>query len=449
MKKIDEMIDGKFKGIRSEIEAFENYVLNNVKIILNNIDGNTSCEEIFINLNSNKVDLTEDELIKGLLLTKSVRERETVDRRISYREINEVRSVIGRQWDEIAHWVNNEEINLFFFKASAGANSINELLFLLALCNEYKDSDTHEKNAVFYYFDSTITKKPASKYFNEYKKLRSILNDWFEDDAIYNGLGYLFFTKNTKTSIKNFIDLFEQRKDVVRKKIKEKIGENLKFEIDDLDYEKNPNDIYNLLLAINIFCYDGRFNFFEFSQQNWSLEHIFPQNPDGFKRIKNKNLGINDLSFVKSLIDETLYSWDKAKLRFKGLEYQIVDIQSAYESLTKKLTKDQPCIITDDECEVLYKLIRTDKLHSIGNMTFLTGTQNSSNGNGMFDAKRINVVKIVKNGGFVPHHTYDVFSKLISNKMTPDLRIWNENDISEHSEYLKEKFSSIKEFCDE
>ncbi|MDR1587718.1 MAG: DUF262 domain-containing protein [Treponema sp.] len=444
IKKIEEMINCKYENERSEIENFEIYVLNNVKIILNNIDGNISCEEIFSNLNSNKVDLTESELIKGLLLTKSARERENIERRISYREIIEVRAVIGRQWDEIAHWVNDEEIKSFFFKNSINVNSLNELLFLFALYEGYRDSDFHEKNTLFYYFDSNIIKKSASQYFNEYKKLRYILNDWFVDNKIYNGLGYLFFLKNTKVSIKDFLDFFEQKKDDVKKEIKKRVKETLDFEIDDLDYKTNQDNIHNLLFAINVFCYDGRFNFYEFCRQNWSLEHIFPQNPDEFKKIKNRILGINDISFVNVLIGKTLSSWENDEPRLKELEYQIENIRDVYKSVKVKLSENQSCSITDDECALLYKLIKTDKLHSIGNMVLLTGAQNSSNGNGMFDDKRINIVNMVKTGSFVPRHTYDVFSKLISDKMTPDLRIWDEADINEHTEYIKKKFRSIK-----
>ena len=73
-------------------------------------------------------------------------------------------------------------------------------------------------------------------------------------------------------------------------------------------------------------------------------------------------------------------------------------------------------------------------------MALLSKEDNGSNSNGMFDSKRINIVRRVKNGSFVPRHTYDVFSKLLSEKMNADLKVWNEDDINEHHEYLKEKF---------
>ena len=100
--------------------------------------------------------------------------------------------------------------------------------------------------------------------------------------------------------------------------------------------------------------------------------------------------------------------------------------------------------MTSDERRVLYRLIKTDKLNSIGNMALLTKSDNSSNRNGMFDKKRFNIAKRVSNGSFVPKHTYDVFSKLISEEMTPELNVWNETDIQKHEEWIKTRVNAIK-----
>ncbi|MBK6965095.1 MAG: hypothetical protein IPH20_14445 [Bacteroidales bacterium] len=51
-------------------DAFALFVKENVKIILNDIKGNISCEKIFSNLNTNKVELTSSELIKVYFLQR-------------------------------------------------------------------------------------------------------------------------------------------------------------------------------------------------------------------------------------------------------------------------------------------------------------------------------------------------------------------------------------------
>ena len=120
-----------------------------------------------------------------------------------------------------------------------------------------------------------------------------------------------------------------------------------------------------------------------------------------------------------------------------------MDIESTYSSLLDKLN-EKTCILSSNEKTILYRLIKKEKLHSIGNMALLTGSDNSSNKNGMFDKKRYNIVKRISNGSFVPKHTYDVFSKLISDKMSPDLTIWTTTDIDSHSEWINSKIIEIR-----
>ena len=157
VNKISDFIDENFEKIDTIIN-FEKYVLENVKIILNNIERNVSCEEIFSNLNDNKVELTSSELIKGLILTNTARERNDTDRRITYKEIIEIRAVMGRQWDELSHWANREDIKSFFFYNSN--NVLDELLILLALKDGFKPTvDRSDKNEVFNHIQTQIKKE--------------------------------------------------------------------------------------------------------------------------------------------------------------------------------------------------------------------------------------------------------------------------------------------------
>ena len=100
--------------------------------------------------------------------------------------------------------------------------------------------------------------------------------------------------------------------------------------------------------------------------------------------------------------------------------------------------------MSKDEKENLYRVLNRELLNSIGNMALLSGSDNSSNSNGLFDAKRLNIVKLISKGSFVPKHTYDVFSKLLSDKMEPDLSVWSKKDIEAHEEWIKARVESIK-----
>jgi hypothetical protein len=80
----------------------------------------------------------------------------------------------------------------------------------------------------------------------------------------------------------------------------------------------------------------------------------------------------------------------------------------------------------------------------MGNMALLTRGDNSSNSNGMFSKKRHNIVNRISKGSFVPKHTYDVFSKLISDKMSKDTGVWSEKDINTHQAWILTKIENLK-----
>jgi uncharacterized protein with ParB-like and HNH nuclease domain len=440
--KVNKMIgDYNFGEKIKSINEFEKYVLEKVKIILNNIERDISCEEIFSNLNDNKVELTSSELIKGLILTNSAREICNSERRISYKEIIEMRAVMGRQWDELAHWANRKDIKSFFFSTSFYV--LDDLLLLLALQDEYDQSDSSNRNAIFNHFQSQIKKgnKIASQYFSELKEIKSILNEWFTDDNIYNSLGFVLFCRNSKANIKEYHPWFKQNKKFIRTELKKQIANILNFDFEELEYGKNNTDIHNLLLALSIFGDESRFDFTAFNNQKptWSLEHIFPQNPEDLSDVLEQK----DIDFLKSLCDKNLDNYEIVQNLLKEFD-EIMTTKLVYDSLNDKLKK-KTCQLSSEEKKILYRLIKTDKLHSIGNMALLTKPDNSSNKNGMFDKKRFNIAKRISNGSFVPKHTYDVFSKLISEKMTPDLTVWAERDIEEHEVWIKNKINDIKE----
>ncbi|MBK6380087.1 MAG: hypothetical protein IPF72_10345 [Chitinophagaceae bacterium] len=88
-----------------------------LKLLLIEEIAGISAAEIFGNLNSNKVDLTDTYLVKGLLLSLASRDTDTQEPK-RYREIMESRTVMGRLWDEIYYWTDSTPVKIFFFGSS-------------------------------------------------------------------------------------------------------------------------------------------------------------------------------------------------------------------------------------------------------------------------------------------------------------------------------------------
>jgi hypothetical protein len=454
-QKIEEMLkemSGKENSdIKDAIVDFKRYLLEKVRIILICIKRNIDCEEIFSNLNDNKIELTSSELIKGLILTDVAREPPNTKRTFTDKEKNELRTVMGRQWDEISHWANRKEIKKFLF--SGCVNVLDELLLLLAtdIGNEFKKpGDISSKNAVFNYFQSQIKdgKRNARDIFDKLKEIKAVLNDWFNDDEIYNSLGYVFFRRNSKQKIADYLSIIRYGKLKLKNSLNKSICKSLIEDVDTLQYGKDSDKIRDILLAISVFSEDiqKRFDYAGFNAETWSLEHIFPQTPDNLAN----DVEQKDIDLLKSLCGDLwcghgLCEFEKVKDSLMGYEETIADIESAYRSLSEKLNMEA-CKFTSDEKKILYKILeKIGKLDSIGNMALLTGPDNSSNSNGMFDKKRLNIVKRISGGSFVPKHTYDVFSKLISPQMTPDLTIWTINDIDAHTGWIINEIEKIRE----
>lgn len=420
-----------------DLKEFYDYVSNHVMLILNLVENNISCERIFSNLNANKVDLTSVELIKGLLLTKSARDNIDTHKVVPYKEILEQRVSMGRQWDEIDNWSNSPEINSFYFdiEFDSSKDPIHKLLFLLASKDGYKSvKEKDNRYDLFNFFQSIIKKgkRSSKEYFSELKKLKFILNDWYLDSTIYNSLGFLFMAEGAKFNIALFLDKLECQKKTLVQILNTHVHDLFTSHIKELSYGDDNNEIHNLLLSLSVFGNDERFNFYAFKYNKWSLEHIFPQTPKQFP----SELKQMDISLINSIIGV------KLKEKIDNSNKSSLDLKY-YKSLSSKL-QQTTCKLSEDELLILCNLLETKLINSVGNMALLANSDNSSNGNGMFDSKRINIVRRVSNGSFVPKHTYDVFSKLLSDQMNPNLSAWCEQDIIAHEEWILSTTNKFK-----
>lgn len=386
---------------KTKLESFYDYILNNVKIIVNVVD-HISSEKVFSNLNSNKVPLTEAELIKGLLLTKFSRLQNSGENKKKFKEILEMRMSLGRNWDEITRWSNQPQVKSFFFKQEEGMQSI---LFLVALNLGYEPiietSSNHYPLFNFYHkYGKTAT------VYKELLKIQAILNDWFLNDTIYNLLGFLFFAKGSGKGIQNFLNELTMKKSALLTKLVDDVRNLMPKDIKYLSYNNNQDDeIHRVLLALNVFSSGSnkRFNYHRFIIEKWTLEHIFPQTPEG----KGKILQEKDKDEIRKMLGDK--------------------VTPKIEKVLNKKNRNR------EEKEIYQTALQESKsLNSIGNMCLLTNKDNISNGCGFFDEKRSNILARIRKGSFVPKHTFDVFSKMVLEKNTGDFERWTNDNIEHH-----------------
>jgi len=402
---------------QEEQTAFYLYLLKNVKLIVNSVEVHVSSETGFKNLNTNKVVLTEAELIKGLFITKLGRKHQLTPN-ASYQEILEVRIKLGRHWDEISRWANQPQINTFFFNGTEG---MKQLLHLAALCledgtNQLGTASQKNDYRLFTFYHSY---SDLLKAWETIRDFQATLDDWYNDDQIYNLMGFCRFAEGGDYNTLEFLKkchLFKKKSQLENYLMIKKRSLLPSLPITELIYGQHNEEINDALLALSVFP-EGRqtrFDFHDFITQSWSLEHIFPQSPEG----KNAVLNEEQKKTIRDMLGDSISP-----------------------EVDEVLKKDKR---TPEEMEVYYKALRrhNSPLNSIGNLCLLTRSNNSSNGCSFFKEKRNNVLKFIQQGSFVPKHTFDVFSKMIPEMDIENLYVWSDTDMRTHTNYIAKTLSN-------
>jgi hypothetical protein len=397
-----------FSKFEGDLEQFNQFILEQVILIVNEVEAHIDGEKVFKNLNSNKILLTEVELIKGLMLTKVVRTDLFGNKGKHFREILEIRASLGRKWDEMSAQADESKFSYFFFEERKGFIGI---LRLVAKMHGYNIGLKGEQShfPLFNFYNSKVSE--IYNLFEELQLLYGILKDWYYDPEIYNLFGYYsHINKGNRRLEKSSFLLgnLKKTKSKVLAELREFRSKLLNLDLFELKYGDYNNEIYNVLLAVNVFSNlnsNRRYNFYEHNLHSWTIEHIFPQAPEG----KKQTLSIGQRKLIIDMLDgEILISPDILAI----------------------LQKEE----RDDEEKELYckALAQIGPLNQIGNLALLSGPINSSVGCGFFDEKRRAILRFINNGEYIPPHTFNVFSKAILGDNPGHLEMWTKTDMENH-----------------
>ncbi len=183
------------KNIEIDTKKFRNKILEQTKFIFYNV-GDVSEEQehdIFNNLNSGKIALTNAELIKALFLNKVGKED------IAHREVEQ--RLLADEFDQIERTLRQNDF--WYFLAGKGnkekPSSCINLLFDLMLESSEQNHKyrTEEPFRTFFYFNDLINGNKSEDSYRESKiiwenvrKVFHIMEGWFNDSVMYNLIGY-------------------------------------------------------------------------------------------------------------------------------------------------------------------------------------------------------------------------------------------------------------------
>lgn len=401
------------KNIEIDIEVFRNKILEQTKFIFYNV-GDVSEEQehdIFNNLNSGKIALTNAELIKALFLNKVGKED------IAHREVEQ--RLLADEFDQIERTLRQNDFWYFLAGNTKKPSSCINLLFDLMLESSVQNGKyrTDEPFRTFFYFNDLINGNESEYSYKESKiiwekvrKVFHIMEGWFNDSAMYNLIGYHRAANGGKTLCEIYKKYCEEKS---KKGFKKWLVDECKNHIDypdgfmQLSYDENKDKVFNLLLLFNIATLNERpqeavkFSFANLHTYNWNVEHISPQNPK--EDLKKAIEPFSEDENLKKLFDENKNIIEEAKAKFIAVG---------------------------------------DELMGVQNLTLLTEHDNKGIGNKFFFEKRQKLQEYYQQGSFIPACSMNVFMKFYSNN-SEQMAFWDEKDRESYKNKLEQ---TIKNF---
>lgn len=408
---------------KDSANTLRNKILEQAKFIFYNV-GDVSEEQehdIFNNLNSGRIALTNAELIKALFLNKVGKED------IAHREVEQ--RLLADEIDQIERTLRQDDFWYFLAGNTEKPSSCINLLFDLMLESSEQNGKYHtdEPFRTFFYFNDLIngnesedSYKKSKKIWEDVRKVFHIMEGWFNDSVMYNLIGYHRAANGGKTLCEIYKKFREENS---KKEFKKWLVDECKNHIDypdgfmQLRYDDNKAKVFNLLLLFNIATLNERpqeavkFSFANLHKYKWDVEHISPQNPKNDDDLK------------------------KAVEKFKDNEYLkiLIDAINKEEKDTK--------IIEEERAKYF---AAGDDLMGIQNLTLLTAHDNRGIGNKFFFEKRQKLQEYYKQGSFIPACSMNVFMKFYSEK-PEQMAFWDKDDRDSYKNKLEQ---TIKNFFD-
>ncbi len=408
---------------KDSANTLRNKILEQAKFIFYNV-GDVSEEQehdIFNNLNSGRIALTNAELIKALFLNKVGKED------IAHREVEQ--RLLADEFDQIERTLRQDDFWYFLAGNTEKPSSCINLLFDLMLESSEQNGKYHtdEPFRTFFYFNDLIngnesedSYKKSKKIWEDVRKVFHIMEGWFYDSVMYNLIGYHRAANGGKTLCEIYKKFREENS---KKEFKKWLVDECKNHIDypdgfmQLRYDDNKAKVFNLLLLFNIATLNERpqeavkFSFANLHKYKWDVEHISPQNPKNDDDLK------------------------KAVEKFKDNEYLkiLIDAINKEEKDTK--------IIEEERAKYF---AAGDDLMGIQNLTLLTAHDNRGIGNKFFFEKRQKLQEYYQQGSFIPACSMNVFMKFYSEK-PEQMAFWDKDDRDSYKNKLEQ---TIKNFFD-
>lgn len=378
---------------------------------------------LFTRLNVGRIPLTDAELVKALLLSRTRSTTSGTDR--SYE--------IAAQWDSIERDLRDPELWAFVTgKASEEPTHISLLLDTIA------GGPTGRDRPLFHTFETLrpeIIADPLALW-ERVVDLHSLVLGWHDNRDLFHKIGYLVaegkpFAELIRRADRKSKSDFESVLDGL-------IRDSLRLTDDQLrELAYGSEKSAKALLLHNVETVrqrqhsSERYSFKEHALGKWSLEHIHAQNTDRLSRadqwtawlqLHRKALAALDV------IDPVL------KQEVLDRVDQALALPTLKEADFRPLERDLTDLLSEDD-------MGADSIDSIANLALLNGNDNSALSNSVFAVKRAEILERDRNGSYIPVATRNAFLKYYTPGDDQQMHFWSRVDRAHYLEALIEALS--------
>lgn len=480
-RKKDDYEQGDFKNPnwqKKELKNYLNVIYTKLVFIWYEVKEDVN-EELFRKINKGKIELTNAELFKAMLLNDENAANEE-DRRELER--------ISFEWDKIEQSLRNDEF--WFFISNDHSEERTRIDYILEVyarsLDKEKTYSIEKERYSFLVVQDNLNKKTGDfnsikEVWKEIVSIHDKLYSWYQDNELYHNIGFLVACegKTRAAASESIVDLYvskakadiKKMRQYVLKKIKEQFCQvakkiksgkenestdniDLKDLIASIDYNNvSKADLRKILLYSNIFPIIKVFKKFEESKKK-AKEAAKKTNGDIDKSLQKSlnEIFLERFPFKKYyLIDwdiehinprEPIKEIEKAIAVFKDEKEKEVYKNAIIDYLTAKGCNGKEL---EEDANLMQKCWEKnspeDGKDDIGNLVLLDSSTNRQYHNAIFGYKRSCIIQREKTGKYVLPQTRKVFLKYDDAK--PELIEWNENNQKEYEEVFVEMINFI------
>ncbi|MFO0564295.1 MAG: DUF262 domain-containing protein [Polyangiaceae bacterium] len=430
-------IHGAYECIRAWFDAhgprrqyaankFYGYLFESVRVIWYEAPKELDSTTLFTRLNVGRIPLTDAELFKALVLSRSRGSAGMTDRTHE----------IAAQWDSIERDLQHPDVWAFVADDAAADNPTRITLLLDTLAGGPRGRGRPQ----FHTFDvlrEQVEQSKPEEVWNQVVQLHALVLGWYESRDHYHKVGYLVAVGQ------RFSDLVAlasgKTKSAFGAVLDGRIRETLDLTpsgVMALSYESatDKEKCARLLLLMNVETVrrmkdsTERYSFRIHRQQAWSLEHIHAQHAESLTKVEQwkewlrlhrealASLPANDEEHRDALLRRLDDVGEKIDRRvFQELAR---DVAAAFTLVDTSATAG------------------AHSVHSISNLALLASGHNSALSNAAFEVKRRRILELDRMGAYIPICTRQVFLKYYTDADAQQVHFWSTQDREAYSAAL-------------